>query len=168
VGGPAGLPQQGLAGGKYYDCEAAGHSPLFTDVLPTDSFCRHVYVLANENVTLGCSPTTFCPNDPVNRLQMAGFVAKGVVAPAGGGAIPMSYGPDPKTGLSYSCEAGSPNVHFTDVPASDPFCKHVHFLWAKGIVGGCDTTRYCPNDPVTRDQMAKFLGNAFQLQLYGP
>jgi hypothetical protein len=167
VGGPPGLPQQGLVGGKYYDCELAGIS-LFTDVAPTDSFCRHVHVLAAQNVTLGCTPTQFCPGDLVTRLQMAGFVAKAMVAPAGGSEVPVTYGPDPVTGLSYSCSPGSPNVRFTDVPATDPFCKHVHFLWAKGIVGGCAPTLYCPGGSVTRDQMAKFLVNAFQIPLYGP
>ena len=91
-----------------------------------------------------------------------------MVAPAGGAGVPLAYGPDPVTGFSYSCDTGSPSVHFTDVPATDTFCKHVHFLWAKGIVAGCDLTHYCPTEPVTRDQMAKFLGNAFNLQLYGP
>jgi hypothetical protein len=167
VGGPPGLPQQGLVGGKYYDCELAGIS-LFTDVAATDSFCRHVHVLAAQNVTLGCTATAFCPNDPVTRLEMAGFVAKAMVAPGGGAKVPLTYGPDPVTGLSYSCDGGSPSVHFTDVPASDPFCKHVHFLWAKGIVGGCAPTLYCPTGSVTRDQMAKFLVSAFQIPLYGP
>ena len=168
TGGPAGLPEQGIASGKYYDCSLSGVSPLFTDVTVDDSFCRHVYLLAAQNVTLGCSATAYCPNDIVTRLQMAAFVAKSMVAPAGGAGVPLAYGPDPVTGLSYSCDAGSPNVHFTDVPATDAFCKHVHFLWAKGIVAGCAATLYCPSDPVTRDQMAKFLGNAFALQLYGP
>src|SRR5262249_44838818 len=139
VGGPPGLPQQGIVAGKYYDCEPAGIS-LFSDVAPTDAFCRHVHVLAAQNVTLGCTPTTFCPNALVSRIQMAGFVAKAMVAPGGGSRVPLTYGPDPVTGSSYSCDAGSPNVHFADVPASDPFCKHVHYLWARGIVGGCSAT----------------------------
>ena len=62
----------------------------------------------------------------------------------------------------------SPAIHFTDVPATDTFCKHVHYLWARGIIGGCGPTTYCPNDPVTRDAMAKFLSNAFNTPLYGP
>jgi hypothetical protein len=44
----------------------------------------------------------------------------------------------------------------------------VHFLWAKGIIAGCTSTTYCPTGTVSRDQMAKFLVNAFALQLYGP
>jgi len=36
-------------------------------------------------------------------------------------------------------------------------------------VTGCSTNppRYCPQDPVTREQMAVFLSVTFGLQLYG-
>ena len=99
---------------------------------------------------------------------MAIFIARALVAPAGGAAIPLAYGPDPVTGLSYSCDAGSPNLHFTDVSTSDSFCKHVHYLWAKGIIGGCSATEYCPAAEVNRGAMAKFIANGFELELYGP
>ena len=99
---------------------------------------------------------------------MASFIAKAIVAPQGGSGVPVTYGPDPNTGLSYSCSAGSPNIHFTDVPVSSPFCKHIHFLWAKGVVDGCSDTQYCPGSNVNRDAMAKFIANGFNLQLYGP
>jgi hypothetical protein len=125
-------------------------------------------LIAAQGVTLGCSATSYCPNGSVSRLEMAAFIAKATVAPLGGSAVPLSYGPDPATGNSYSCAAGSPNVHFTDVPAANAFCKHVHFLWARGIIGGCTETSYCPEADVTRDTMAKFLTNAFALTLYGP
>jgi hypothetical protein len=59
-------------------------------------------------------------------------------------------------------------VFFTDVPATDTFCKHVHYLWARGFIAGCGGTSYCPGQTVTREAMAKFLDNAFALQLYGP
>jgi hypothetical protein len=54
------------------------------------------------------------------------------------------------------------------VPASNSFCKHVHYLWARGIISGISPTQYGPSFNVTRDAMAKFLSNAFNLLLYGP
>jgi hypothetical protein len=72
------------------------------------------------------------------------------------------------TGFSYSCDPSSPNLYFTDVSVSDTFCKHVHFLWAKGIIAGCSGNQYCPTTEVGRDEMSKFLSNAFGLLLYGP
>ena len=167
AGGGANVPPSGTVGGKAYNCVAGGAS-LFTDVLPTDSFCKHAHYLAAQNVTLGCSATQFCPGAAIDRDSMAGFVAKAVVAPAGGPGIPLTYGPDPVTGFSYSCSAASPTLHFTDVPATDAFCKHVHFLWAKGFIGGCAGNAYCPTGGVHRDEMAKFLANSFGLLLSGP
>ena len=55
------------------------------------------------------------------------------------------------------------------MPATDVFCKHVHYLWAKGIIAGCAVRPpTAPTATVTRDAMAKFLVNAFNLSLYGP
>ena len=107
----------------------------------------------------------YCPNGTITRIEMAAFIAKAIVAPLGGTAIPLSY-TDPVTNLSYNCNGA--NIHFTDVPYSNVFCKHVHFLWAKGIIGGISPTLYGPTQLVTRDAMAKFLSNAFTLLLYGP
>jgi len=167
AGNGAAIPPRGKVGVNPYVCGPGGTS-LFTDVPPTDITCRSVHYIAAQNVTAGCSPTTYCGADDVTRLQMASFMAKAIVAPQGGAGVPLTYGPDPVTGLSYSCDTGSPSTFFTDVPASNTFCKHVHYLWAKGYITGCGGTLYCPNDPVTRDAMAKFLVASFNLQLYGP
>jgi hypothetical protein len=161
------VPTSGLLSGQPYNCSAGGVS-RFADVAPTDSFCRHVHYLSAQNVTLGCSASQYCPAQNVTRDAMASFIAKALVAPGGGNAVPLTYGPDPVTGFSYSCAVGTPNVHFSDVPVSHPFCKHIHFLWAKGIVSGCTATQYCPGGAVARDAMAKFLVNGFALKLYGP
>jgi hypothetical protein len=167
VGGDANLPIAGTVDGSAYNCTAGGVS-LFTDVAPTDTFCKHVHYLATQNVLLGCSPTRLCPSATLDRDEMASFIAEAIVRPGGDTAVPLVYGPDPGTGLSYSCDAGSPDTHFTDVPASDPFCKDVHYLWAKGIIAGCAADQYCPTVDVTRDAMSEFLVNAFGLKLYGP
>ena len=161
AGGGPNIPVSGTAGGKPYNCMPGGQS-IFTDVLPTDSFCRHAHYLVMKNVSLGCSPTQFCPSAAVSRDAMAAFVAKALVAPGGGPAVPWTYA-DPMTSLSYSCEAASPDLHFTDVLASDPFCRHIHYLWARGIIAGCGGTNYCPMGEVQRGAMAKFLVNGFKL-----
>ena len=166
AGSGAAIPLRGKVNGTDYNCTAGGTS-IFTDVAPDDITCKSVHYIAAQNVTLGCSPTQYCPTSNVKRIEMAAFVAKAIVAPQGGAGVPVTY-TDPVTHLHYSCDAGSPDTHFTDVTASNVFCKHVHYLWAKGVVTGCTATQYCPDDPVTRDAMSKFLGAAFNLQLYGP
>ena len=50
--------------------------------------------------------------------------------------MPETYGPDPNTGNSYSCNPSSPDLYFTDVTTSDSFCKHVHYLWARNVIAG--------------------------------
>ena len=167
AGGGSTIPSSGVVSGSPYSCVAGGVS-LFTDVAPTDSECKHVHYLAAQKVTLACSPTELCPSQNVPRDIMAGAIAEALVAPGGDAAIPLAYGPDPSTGRSYSCDAGAPSLHFGDISASDPLCKHIHYLWARGIIAGCSETAYCADSDVTRDQMAKFLVNAFLLKLYGP
>jgi len=164
AGGGELVPVKGLVGASAYDCSPAGAS-LFTDVARTDSFCKHVHYLAAQNVTLGCVTGLYCPGQTITRDAMASFIAKAVVAPKGGAGIPLT-GSGPSG--SYSCDAGSPNIHFTDVPVTNPFCKHIHYLWANGVVDGCTATTYCPGGTVARDAMAKFIANGFRLQLYGP
>jgi hypothetical protein len=165
--GGANVPVSGNLDGVPYNCVPGGAS-AFLDVLPTDVACKHIHYIAVQNVTLGCGPMLYCPADLVTRSQMASFVSKGTVAPAGGAGVPVTYGPDPNTGFSYSCNPASPALHFTDVPVTDPFCKHAHYLWALGVVSGCTATEYCGDQNVARGEMAKFLANAFEKLLYGP
>ena len=164
AGGGAGTSRRAARSASRLQLHGGGVS-LFSDVAPTDIFCKHVHYIAAKNVTSGCRGQVLSRRRRL-RLEMASFIAR--AGRAAEAAIPLTYGPDPVTGLSYSCDAGSPNIHFTDVPATDTFCKHVHFLWAKGIIAGCSSTTYCPTGTVSRDQMAKFLVNAFALSLYGP
>jgi hypothetical protein len=53
---------------------------------------------------------------------------------------------------------------FGDVPTSHPFFQFIEALAASGITGGCGSGNYCPNNPVTRGQMAVFLAKALGLQ----
>ena len=53
---------------------------------------------------------------------------------------------------------------FGDVPTNAPFFQYVEALAASGITGGCGSGNYCPNNPVTRGQMAVFLAKALGLQ----
>jgi hypothetical protein len=46
---------------------------------------------------------------------------------------------------------------FADVPCSNPVAPWVNELVRRGVTAGCGNGNYCPNNPVTRDQMAVFL-----------
>ncbi len=109
----------------------------FSDVTPTSvgqAACNFIEAFANAGITAGCGPGIFCPNDPVSRGQMAVFLEV-----ATGGVIGACAGT------------------FTDVTAANPFCGFVERLALDGITGGCGAGNFCPNNPVTRGQMAVFL-----------
>jgi len=52
---------------------------------------------------------------------------------------------------------------FNDVPTSDPYFRAIEALAASGITSGCGGGNFCPNDVVTRSQLAKFLAVALGL-----
>jgi hypothetical protein len=61
--------------------------------------------------------------------------------------------------LLFPPEATSaPCAGFTDVDSANPFCADVAWVKNRGITLGCTAgPRFCPNDAVTRLQMATFL-----------
>jgi len=61
-------------------------------------------------------------------------------------------------------EAQSVPQVFVDVPTSNQFTTAVAWLAGEGITRGCNppsNSRFCPDDPVTRGEMAAFLVRAF-------
>jgi len=64
--------------------------------------------------------------------------------------------------LQVSPAPGTPT--FLDVPTNHPFFQFIEALAASGITGGCGGGNYCPDNPVTRGQMAVFLAKALGLQ----
>jgi predicted extracellular nuclease len=48
-------------------------------------------------------------------------------------------------------------INFADVPSNDLFYTDIGKLAARGVTVGCGNGNYCPNQLVTRDQMAAFI-----------
>ena len=46
---------------------------------------------------------------------------------------------------------------FLDVPSNYPFYNYIGKLSARGVTLGCGGSNYCPESPVTREQMAAFI-----------
>jgi S-layer homology domain len=55
---------------------------------------------------------------------------------------------------------------FNDVPTNHPYFQFIEALADSGVTGGCGSGNYCPDNPLTRGQMAVFLAKA--LGLYWP
>jgi hypothetical protein len=56
---------------------------------------------------------------------------------------------------------------FGDVPTSSPQFQFIEALYHSGITAGCGGGNYCPDNPVTRGQMAVFLAKALGLNWPG-
>lgn len=164
--GDAAVPVAGTAGAESYDCTPGGTS-LFNDVLPTHLFCKHIHYLYANNITRGCAADTgYCQTDVTARRTMAVFLSRAMVDPMGDENVPSAY-TDPATGRGYDC-ANPASLGFTDVGAADVNCRHIYYIWARGVVDGFVDGTYGPSLPVSREQMAKFLANAFALRANRP
>ncbi len=93
--------------------------------------------LATAGITKGCNPplnNRFCPDSAVTRGEMAAFLTRALHLPA------------------------TSDTPFTDTEGV--FLDDINRLGAAGITKGCNpptNDHYCPNAPVTREQMAVFL-----------
>jgi hypothetical protein len=101
---------------------------------------EYVMALAHAGITGGCSqdPPLFCPDNTITRWQMAVFME----ASLGRAPAPTC------TGLFSDSDAST---------VGDLVCRFIEDFAAAGITGGCGDGRFCPNDPVTRAQMAVFI-----------
>jgi subtilisin family serine protease len=117
---------------------------VFTDVPAGSTFEKDINRLATAGITRGCNPPAndrFCPTDQVTREQMAAFMVRAL-------------------GLTKTSSDGV----FTDVPAGSTFEKDINRLATAGITRGCNppaNDRFCPTNPVTREQMAAFMRRGF-------
>ena len=113
----------------------------FVDIGDT-VFANDIVWLRYNGITKGCNPPTndrYCPEDRVTRGQMAAFLVRAL-------------------GLT---DDGGGN-RFTDDNGS-AFEPDIANLAAAGITKGCNppgNTRFCPDDRLTRGQMAAFLRRA--------
>jgi hypothetical protein len=115
-------------------------TPYFTDVPSTHWAFKFIQKMKELGITGGCTQTTYCPDNPVNRAEMAVFI------------IRAKYG----SSFSYST-----TPYFTDVLSTHWAFKFIQKMKETGITGGCTASTYCPGDSVTRAQMAVFLTKGF-------
>jgi parallel beta-helix repeat protein len=121
----------------------------FLDVPDAHSFHDFVERLFRSAITSGCGGGNYCPDASVTRGQMAVFLLKG------------------KNGTGYLPPPASGTV-FSDVPLGSFAADWIEQLAEDGITSGCGAGKYCPNNPVTREQMAVFLLRAKHGSSYVP
>ncbi len=101
--------------------------------------------MALNGYTSGCNPPTndqYCPDDPVTRGQLAAFITR-----------------------AFGLSDGAGDDLFTDDDGS-VFEEQIDVIGTAGITAGCNpptNDEFCPDDPVTRGQMAAFISRALGL-----
>jgi Tol biopolymer transport system component len=120
-----------------------GGGDLFTDD-DASVFEGDIDRLGTAGVTRGCNPpanSEFCPTDLVTRGQMAAFLVRA---------------------LGYT-DAGGGDLFIDD--DGSVFEADIDRLGTAGVTRGCNppaNTEFCPDDAVTRQQMAAFLRRALE------
>ena len=117
---------------------------LFSDVKIGSTHENDIIAIAISGITRGCGDGRYCPGRDVTREEMASFLTRALKLPS--------------TSTHY----------FRDVPKDSTHVNDVNALRAAGITMGCNppaNDRFCPKDPVKRDQMAAFLSRALDLKL---
>ncbi len=116
-----------------------GRPLTFTDAGAGNTFWRGIEAIYQAGITGGCGVAgQYCPTNPVTRAQMAVFLERS------------------KNGGSYNPAACQGNP-FSDVSPQTFACNYINALKLDGITTGCGGGAYCPNNAVTRAQMAIFL-----------
>lgn len=145
-----GLDSGGYAWGWWLDDVQLYECVRFSDV--PSSYWAYSWIdkLAANNITGGCAPGVYCPTDSVTRAQMAIFLLRGI------------------HGSSYTPPAVGDSTGFSDVSTGHWAAAWIKQFATEGITGGCGAGIYCPDNPVTRAQMAIFLLRAKYGSAYTP
>jgi len=118
------------------------HLPPSSDNVFTDDngsiFEANIQALAASGITRGCGEGRYCSDRPVTRGELAAFLVR-------------AFRLLPSTDDVFADDDGS------------IFEADIQSLAAAGITFGCHPDRFCPDDPVRRDQMASFLARALHL-----
>jgi hypothetical protein len=119
---------------RFRGLPVASSSTRFEDVPIDAPYGPAVDWLAEAEITLGCTTSSYCPNGTVTRAEMAAFLWR----------------------LEGSPE-GSTTAGFNDIPTDFFAGPAIDWLLASGTTTGCEATYYCPQGLVTRAQMFTFL-----------
>lgn len=134
-------------------CHGDGNVPpgpdqaSFYDVPPDHWAYKHVEYARSQDIVRGFGDGYFRPGAVVDRAQMAVFIARAMAG--GDSAVPDLPCVEPI---------------FPDVPCEFWARKHIEYARLHRVVRGYSDGCYHPEATCTRDQMAVYVSNAFELQ----
>ncbi|HEU4964771.1 MAG TPA: S-layer homology domain-containing protein [Bacilli bacterium] len=101
-----------------------------------------ISALAAKGITNGKSEDRFYPNDSLTRAEFATFLVRA---------------------LNLPLNQEAPQV-FADVPKDSWMYGYVHTAYQNELVNGKSDTVFAPNEKISRQDMAKMIANALQVQ----
>ena len=124
---------------------AAAQAQPFSDTSEDAFYSDAVNALADGGLFEGteCAPGMLCPGEPIDRKTMAVWTVRAL----------DSQNPAPIT-----------NSRFSDVTDGSFHAPFIERMAELGVTKGCGDSTFCPDDTVTRYQMAVFLTRAFDLE----
>ncbi|KJR41609.1 S-layer protein [Candidatus Magnetoovum chiemensis] len=135
-------------GDKTFTIKQAG---AFNDV-PNDWTKSYIENMYSHEITSGCGDGNYCPDNNVTRAEMAIFIVRAMVNK---GLITITNGID-----DFTYET---TPYFTDAASDHWAFKWIQKFKETGVTSGCTATEFCPDNQVTRTEMAIFIVKA----LYG-
>ncbi|MBI3172706.1 MAG: amidase domain-containing protein [Chloroflexi bacterium] len=134
---------RGMYGANY--TPPTGGSTGFNDV-PTSYWAAYwIKAFAEAGITGGCGNGNFCPEGLATNAQMAVFLLRA------------------RHGSDYQPPSVGSATGFYDVPIDHWAAAWIKQMSVEGISYGCGNGNYCPEQPITRAEMARLLVNAFNL-----
>jgi hypothetical protein len=119
---------------RAFELEPVTGEDFFTDIAG-NQYRGSINAVAEAGLTVGCEPTLYCPDGEVTREQMASFIQRAFNLPP------------------------SDTDFFTD--DDDSIHENaINAVAAAGVAAACDGTNFCPQDIVTRGEMAGYLHRA--------
>ena len=167
-------------------------SPIFEDVPTGHIFGGEVQGMFDSGITSGCKEKYFCPNSYLTRAEMAAFLVRAlelqisednqVFVDDNGHFLEKEFATLHKNGITQGCTernfcpeqrvtraemaaflvralklpSSEPQVSFNDIEGNF-FQSEIKSLAASGITQGCSEETFCPDELVTRGEMAAFL-----------
>ncbi len=110
----------------------------FTDIAD-NQYRREINAVALDDLTVGCTATTYCPDGLVTREQMATFIVR---------AFPIP----PTTQDFYTDDEDSPHE------------RAINAVAAAQIMESCGEGTFCPEQTVTRGDTASYLNLALNFE----
>jgi hypothetical protein len=156
-----------LTGVEFAICDIDPVGNVQSLVLATDSMGSGLNIVGLPVLTTGtpgCDPVfvdlsseNFVVDNATSQILLDVVLSSGDATQSFAGATVfyrLQVGPAP------------PVASFNDVPVGHPFFQFIEALKSSGITGGCQIAPplYCPDNFVTRGQMAVFLAKALGLQ----